>query len=268
MKRSGGDEDRKFYVYSHLRKTDRSVFYIGKGSGSRCKSKSGRNRHWHNIVKKNGYLIEIIKDKMTNEEACSLEIKLIKENRSDLCNVASGGESGLVGIKLTDEHKEKLRIAKLGKKQSKEHAERSAMAKVGKKQPRDAVEETISKKRKKVINSNGEVFKSASDAARELTKRIGVNASQGNISMCCNGCRNEAYGMSWSYDTSNTPDSPSGITASMKRIKCSNGMEFNSTMDATRWVKSWRGKSSNQTITACARGIANTAYGFKWQYIA
>ena len=259
------------YVYVHKKATNGEVFYIGKGRGNRITSRSGRSNYWRNIVRKHGVIFEKVAENMTDDDAYALEIQMIasfRENGKKICNIANGGEGGLSGIKLKNCHKEKLRKAKLGKKQMPEHAKKSASAKIGKKQPREAVEKTREAKSKKVINSDGEIFRSASDAARIIGQRLGCTASQGNISMAARGERNEAYGYSWSYDTSSTPDAPSGITASMKRIKCSNGMKFNSTMDATRWVKSWRGKSSNQTITACARGITNTAYGFKWWYIA
>lgn len=267
MQKLAQADDRRFYVYKHLRASDGTVFYIGKGNGSRFKSKSGRNKHWMSIVNKHGYLIEIVQDCMTNAEACELEIALIKHGGSSLCNIAAGGEAGLIGMPLSKEHRHKLRMAKLGKKQSPEHAARSARAKVGKRQPRDAVEKMVAAKRRPVINSSGDIFPSASAAAAAFSQQLKINASQGNISMCCNGHRNEAYGKAWSYDTTAVPIAPTGISASMRRILCGNGMIFKSTMDATRWVKGWRGTANNQPITACARGEVATAYGHKWSYL-
>lgn len=267
MKRSTDEE--RFYVYLHRRKTDGTVFYVGKGSGYRATSRSGRNRWWKRVVEKHGYYHEIISSGLTNDESCALEIEKISELRDKgvkLCNVANGGESGLAGIPLSDAHKQLLRDMNLGKKQNPDHARKSAMAKVGKKQPRAAVEAMVKDKRKRVINSNGEVFLSASHAARAMADRHGAYASQGNISMACRGERPGAFGYGWSYDLKKTPDAPSGITSIMKRIRCSNGMEFNSAQDAMRWVKSWRGISNTQNITACARGESKTAYGFSWEY--
>lgn len=266
----GSDQDKSFYVYLHRRKTDGSVFYVGKGSGYRLSSRSGRNRWWKRIVEKHGYIHEIFADGLTSDESCALEIEKIAELRSagvKLCNVANGGETGLVGIPLSEAHKQKLREAHTGRKQSPDHARKSALAKKGKKQPSRAIEAMVRSKRKKVINSNSEIFNSASEAARCISLRLGNSASQSNISMACRGERNEAYGFAWSYDISRTPEKPSGITASMKRIRCSNGMVFNSAQDAKRWVKSWRGKANNQPITECARGEGRSAYGFTWEYI-
>lgn len=261
--------ERKFYVYLHRRKTDNAIFYVGKGSGCRATSRSGRNKWWRRVEEKHGYYPEIISSGLSNDEACELEIKTISDLRSmgvKICNIANGGESGLVGIPLSEDHRKILRERRLGSKQSPEHARKSAMAKVGKKQPREAVERMVEGKRKMVINSLGEVFGSATAAAVEMAKRYGGYPSQGNVSMACRGDRKEAYGLAWSYDVTKTPPAPTGITASMKRVRCSNGMEFKSSQDAMRWVKSWRGSANNQPITECARGESKSAYGFTWEY--
>lgn len=261
--------EKKFYVYLHRRKTDDKVFYVGKGHSYRSTSRSGRNRWWRSVEAKHGYYAEILEGGLSNEEACALEVKTIADLRKSgikLCNIANGGESGLVGIPISEEHKALLSILNTGRKQSPDHAKKSAMAKVGKKQPRKAVEAMVANKRKKVINSEGEIFSSATLAARTMSERLGVYPSQGNISMVCRGERSEAYGLAWSYDLSEVPEKPSGITASMKKIACSNGMEFHSTQEATRWVKSWRGSANNQCITACAREEKASAYGFTWRY--
>lgn len=263
------DLDRCFYVYVHRRNTDNAIFYVGKGKGSRLKSRSGRTKWWKNIVKKHGHTAEIIYDGLTNSEACNLEIETIKNLLNKgvvLCNVSKGGESGLAGIPLTKEHKEKLRQSHLGRKQSLVHARKSAMAKVGKKQPRAAVEAMVKDKRKRVINSNGEVFLSASHAARAMAERHGVYASQGNISMACRGERPGAYGYGWSYDTENIPPAPTGENLVKKTVYCSNGMKFKSVADAVSWIISWRGSAAHQCVSACARGESKTAYGFSWEY--
>ena len=261
--------ENDFYVYLHRRKTDGTIFYVGKGRGNRATARGGRNKWWKRIEDKHGFYHEIFRAGLTNDQACQLEIETIanlKASGLELCNIAAGGESGLVGIPLSEPHKEILRQRKIGKRQSPEHARKSAMAKVGKKQPRDAVEASISKKRKPVINSSGNVFASASHAARAMAKLLGVPASQGNISMVARGERSEAYGHAWSYDTSKIPDAPSTVKANMKKVFCSNGMEFFSTQEATRWVKSWRGSANNQCITVCARNGKGSAYGFTWRY--
>lgn len=256
-------KENKFYVYLHRRKTDGSVFYVGKGSGNRHSVVFGRNRHWHNVVSKHGYTSEIV---MTfSNEACafSLEVALIKfYSRKNLVNLTDGGE-GSSNPSL--ETRSLMSVAKVGIPQSKKHAIKSRSAKIGFK-VNDTSKFNLDK-RKPIINSDGEIFESSIMAASVISSRIGVKASQGNISTCAMGGRNNAYGYSWSYDTSNIPDFVETVYQK-KRIVCeTNGMVFNSVQGARRWVSSFRGSANNQTISSCARGVTKTAYGHKWSYL-
>lgn len=100
------------YVYIHRKKTDNQIFYVGVGTGLkyyRSKSKSDRNKWWHNTVKKHGYYIQIVKDKLNIQEALYLEIFLISIiGRKDLklgplVNLTDGGEGTLNVIKTKDQ---------------------------------------------------------------------------------------------------------------------------------------------------------------------
>lgn len=86
----------EYYVYKHTRLKDGSVFYIGKGKEDRYKDDGGRNQHWNRIVKKDGgFNAELIKEGLTNAEACELEKKLINEiGINNLSNQAEGGNGG------------------------------------------------------------------------------------------------------------------------------------------------------------------------------
>ncbi len=97
-------EDRRFYVYVHKKATTGEVFYVGKGAKSRATSKQGRNLHWKNTANKHGFTVEKVLDNLTNEQACTEEIKLIAKLREEgisLCNIADGGETG-PGLKGKD----------------------------------------------------------------------------------------------------------------------------------------------------------------------
>lgn len=259
--------DSLFYVYAHKKKTTGEIFYIGKGRGERYRSKSGRSNHWRNIVKKHGCKAEILGLFESESDAYAFEIHAIKSYREDgkkLCNIYPGGEGRLAGWNHSDEIKEKFRQAKLGKPQSKDHAEKSRTARKGKKNSKEHIEKTVAPKRKPVINSDGEKFASACDAAVYISKNQGVYASQGNISMCARGLRNNAYGLTWSY---NTETIPAFIPTKhqTKKIHCSNGMIFESVRDAQNWVKGWRGSASHQPISHAARS-GKKSYGHYWEY--
>ena len=92
-----------YYVYLHRKKTDDSVFYVGKGKGNRAHSKGSRNDHWNNIVNKYGYYVEFVKTGLTHEDALGLEKKVIEKYGLDnLCNMTPGGE-GVYGPLITGE---------------------------------------------------------------------------------------------------------------------------------------------------------------------
>jgi hypothetical protein len=134
----------KAYVYTHTRLDTNEIFYVGIGLQDNYKRASfrySRTKHWNNIVKKCGWKVDIVADKLTWEDACKKEIELIKKyGRVDLgtgtlVNLTDGGEGPLnrittpetrakmsktrKGAKCTDEHKEKTRLSMLGKNKKK-----------------------------------------------------------------------------------------------------------------------------------------------------
>jgi hypothetical protein len=99
----------EYYVYRHKRLKDNSIFYIGKGKNGRFNDEAGRNSHWNYIVKKDGgFIAEIIKDELSDEEARKLEIDLINEIGLDnLSNIAEGGMGGNTRKGFTEEEYQK-----------------------------------------------------------------------------------------------------------------------------------------------------------------
>jgi hypothetical protein len=113
------------YVYKHIRLDTNEVFYVGIGSDdkkhyNRAYSKKNRNKYWHNIVNKTAYLVEIIFNNITWEEACIKEIELIRLygrkdlNEGSLVNLTYGGE-GPYGYIHTTDSREKMSKSKIGK---------------------------------------------------------------------------------------------------------------------------------------------------------
>lgn len=116
-----------FYVYGHFTKNTNELFYIGKGKGNRAyECNTSRSIWWHNIVKKHGIVVKILHHNVTENEALLLETQLIKQyGRRDLktgrlVNMTAGGE-GSSGRILSIEAREKMSLAKMGKRYTEEH---------------------------------------------------------------------------------------------------------------------------------------------------
>ena len=167
-------------VYQHKRLDDNTVFYVGIGKDvARAYSKSGRSKHWRNIVNKVGYSVTILIGEISMEEACRLEVELISYygrlylGEGLLVNITSGGELGYnrrgtwLGKKLSPEHKEKFRLAKLGKKRAK-HSEETK-AKMRKSHSGKKLSEET-KEKLRIINTG----KKHSDETKEKLRNITI----------------------------------------------------------------------------------------------
>lgn len=65
-----------YYVYTHS-DLDGNIFYIGKGTKNRASHKTNRSKEWFEKTK-NGYVIDIPYNDLTQEEALDLEAILIE----------------------------------------------------------------------------------------------------------------------------------------------------------------------------------------------
>lgn len=127
-----------FYVYAYLRSADSKTakagtpYYIGKGSGQRAFFKNKRQVK----APKNHLFIVILETNLSELGAFALERRYIEwYGRKDLgtgilANMTDGGDgiynpspetrkklaAGQLGRKQTPEHKEKVRLTRLGKK--------------------------------------------------------------------------------------------------------------------------------------------------------
>ena len=142
-------KSQKFYVYTHA-KPDGQIFYVGKGIGIRAKDFCRRN-DWHKkVTQKYGRdNIKICAYEVFDEvHAYAIERQLISILRKagyELCNIDPGGQ-GRLGVRLSEEHKQKLRVAGLGHAVSKETRARIGAAGIGRK-PSAAARMKMSQKR-------------------------------------------------------------------------------------------------------------------------
>ncbi len=100
-------------VYLHRRKTDYTIFYVGMGNKDRAYTTHSRNKWWKNTCKKYGFVVDIVAENLSIEDAYELEVFLISElGRKDkglgnLVNLDEGGK-GATGHIPTQSAREKL----------------------------------------------------------------------------------------------------------------------------------------------------------------
>lgn len=94
-----------FYVYVHKTADTGNIFYVGKGCRNRAYSTNRRNVFWQRVVKKHGFIVEIIYSGLTEQDAFKIEIDTIYNLRlygERLTNLTVGGE-GASGYKWTEQ---------------------------------------------------------------------------------------------------------------------------------------------------------------------
>lgn len=104
-------------VYTHRNKVTDEIYYVGISNSDKKRPYSNRkNKFWINYVAKHGKpIVEIVHNGITFEEACIIEIELIKKygrrstGEGNLVNLSSGGDQSSLGTKKTPEQKEAIR---------------------------------------------------------------------------------------------------------------------------------------------------------------
>ena len=107
----------RFYTYIHRRADDGAVFYVGKGTGNRAHVRRSRSVHWHRIVAKHGFCVEIVARWDSESAAFNHEKDLIAHYRplGLLCNLTDGGDGFEVGHPVSEETRAKIRAWHIGK---------------------------------------------------------------------------------------------------------------------------------------------------------
>jgi hypothetical protein len=113
------------YIYGHYRADSGKLFYIGKGTGKRAWTTSGRSKYWRSVANKYGYEVKILEDNLTEEEAYDKEVQLIAEvGLENLVNFRVGGDNPTsADMKRLYENEEyRNKIAEINAKRSREQA--------------------------------------------------------------------------------------------------------------------------------------------------
>jgi hypothetical protein len=111
------------YVYRHIRIDKNEPFYIGISNSNKSyyrADKKDRNNLWSKITSKTKYIVEILLDDLSWEQACEKEKEFIKlygrinNNTGILTNLTDGGE-GVLGYTFSEEQRKKLSESHKGK---------------------------------------------------------------------------------------------------------------------------------------------------------
>lgn len=137
-----------FYTYIHRKKDTGEVFYVGKGTGQRYRTKQYRSTYWHRTVDKHGLLAEVVEEYDNEADAFAMERYLIASYRQlgvNLCNLTDGGD-GAAGAKRTEEWKRRagqwVSKALTGRKDSEETRRRKSEAAKGRPMSPEAIAKT------------------------------------------------------------------------------------------------------------------------------
>lgn len=223
-----------FYVYTHRRVSDGSVFYVGKGFRARAWDIKSRSDLWKRVASKHGVYVYIEKDSMDDNCAITIERILIAKYRTfgnTLSNMSDGGE-GKAGYKSPNRKKlytsESEEFETCGQAESflrkngyptasRGNISSAARGKQGfaygrrwshvsfPERPEIFTQKEAAARNfsdalsKPVISKEYGEFCSIMDAVRFLSSSGWPMARSSNISQVCKGRRKIAYGSGWSY---------------------------------------------------------------------
>ncbi|WP_455072265.1 NUMOD3 domain-containing DNA-binding protein [Prevotella melaninogenica] len=254
---------QKYYVYIWYLKSSKEVFYVGKGSGNRVTSMKDRNKHFRNIRSKCECDYEIVKYFDDEEEAYDYELKLgteykakgqawcsyvlgktdkfvSNETKRKIAKTLKGNTPWSKGKHLSEETKEKIRQAHLGKKQSEDAKKRRSIALMGHKMSKSTCKKIALSKMGEKNPMYGKK-QSEETIRKRMAKMIG-------------------------HEVSEETRMKIGISNGKKVAKIEVGtdkilMLYNSASEAAR-----QNNMKNESISKCCRGERKTSGGFKWQY--
>jgi hypothetical protein len=256
-----------YYLYYHKNPTIKELFYIGIGTNKRAWDfTSGRNSHYKNYIKKYGEpIVDIIKENITKEEACSLEIKLISEygrkgidSKGILLNKSIGGEITALGNKFTEEQKLKIKNSHLGKKQSEETKIKRSNSSKGKPKPDGFMDEELKEKISKA-NKGKKHTKIHTNKGIPRTLETKQKISKANSKPKPNGFGDKLKQVV-NYKLIGEKNSKSVIQLDVQNNVI---QEFKSVKEALIFLNK---STNNSCITACLKGRQKTAFGYIWKY--
>ena len=281
---------KTFCVYLHTNKNNgkkyvgitcqkpENRFLNGKGYQKQYFGKAIRKYGWESFETK------ILFEGLSESEAKEKEIELIAELETNNplvgYNITIGGD-GTVGYHHTQEAKDKMRIAKIGKPMSKEQKLKISEANKGKPKSQEAkkhIAEAIRARDKSiqekiarsncvpiVCNETGKEYESITDCCNEL------GIVKGNISKVLSGEREKTNGLSFSYVEKHqkrkrkpaTEEAKNKISLiNGKRVICVDTGETYQSAECAGRSKGIKGSC----ISRVCRGERERTGGYRWAY--
>ena len=219
----------EYYVYKHTLFDGRTYIGITKQNPPQKRWQNGTaykgNTYFTRTIEKYGWENfdhEILASKLSEEEAKKLEIELIKKYKSNQrkygFNISSGGESKS-GTTISEEQKEKIRKANIGKVVSTEtrkklsvtskvrwsnplYVEHMRKINLGENNPRYGKKMSDEEKRKRKakgviqLDMNGNKIDEFV-STHQASEKTGVHRQ--DISKCCKGIFKQAGGFIWQF---------------------------------------------------------------------
>ena len=164
-----------FYTYAHINPTTNKIFYIGKGKENRYTQAGKRNQHWKNIVNKYGFKAEILAYWDSEQAALDHEELLISCFRDmgyKLANKADGGKVNS-GWKHSEEYKQFMKTVNKGKIVSAETKEKLRISALNR--PKRTISEEHKQKNRIALTGrkySAETLKKMSDATKARYAKI------------------------------------------------------------------------------------------------
>jgi hypothetical protein len=254
-----------YYLYYHKNPTTKELFYVGIGTNKRAWDfTSGRNPHYKNYIKKHGEpIVNIIKENLTKEEACSLEIEFISkygrkgiEPKGILLNKSIGGDVIALGNKFNNEQKQKIVQAKTGQKYN--ISEGRIHVSKGKSKPDGFMN---SEMREKISKGN----KGKKHSKIHSNKGIPISKeTKQKISKANSKPKPQGFGNIIKQNRNHKLIGEKNSKPIFQLDKQNNLIqEFKSVKDALEYFEK---SINNSCITACLKGRQKTAFNFIWKY--
>lgn len=254
-----------YYLYYHKNPLTKELFYVGIGTNKRAWGFiSGRNPHYKNYVKKYGEpIVDIIRENLTKEEACSLEMEFITkygrkgiEPDGILLNKSIGGEVIALGNKFTEYQKQKIVQAKTGQKYN--IPEGRIHGSKGKPKPEGFMDEELKEKISKA-NKGKKHTKIHTNKGIPRTLETKQKISKANSKPKPNGFGDKLKQVV-NYKLIGEKNSKSILQFDIQNNLI---QEFKSIKEALEYLKK---PVNNACITACLKGRQKTAFGYIWKY--